>query len=52
MFYALATNQEEIMSKVNFFVALAPVAYMEHVGVMLKHGSKYYEATKEICDKV
>ena len=40
MFYALAHNQDLIMSKVDYFVALAPVVYMEHVSAALKHGVK------------
>ena len=36
MFYALAKNQDLIMSKVDLFVALAPVVYMEHVSLALE----------------
>ena len=52
MFYALAKNQDLIMSKVDLFVALAPVVYMKHVSLALEHGVKLLPSVMNTADKV
>ena len=38
MFYALATNQEYIASKINLFIALAPIVRFNNIPLTLEVG--------------
>ena len=51
MFWALANDQDHYLSRVNAFVALAPVANMAHVDFSLKVGVKFMGAAKYIAEK-
>ena len=51
MFWALANDQDHYLSRVNAFVALAPVANMAHVDFSLKVGVKLKGVAEYIAEK-
>jgi len=51
MFWALANDQDHYLSRVNAFVALAPVANMAHVDFSLKVGVKLMGVAEYIAEK-
>jgi hypothetical protein len=51
MFWALANDQDHYLSRVNAFVALAPVANMAHVDMTLKFGVNLMGVAQYIAEK-
>lgn len=51
MFWALANDQDYYLSRVNAFVALAPVANMAHVSMGLKFGVNMMGVAQYIAEK-
>jgi len=51
MFWALPNDQDHYLSRVNAFVALAPVANMAHVDMALKFGVNLMGVAQYIAEK-